>query len=327
MILYLTDMGVASAFGPTLDALHTADQTSGYFRNGQFLNAAFEPQVCAFRQRAGLGRFEDRIAVLLEEALSDLLSRQGDGQEVDVVLHLAEPCEGLAMARLQALADMLMPQILSMVQSVGALRPTGIRTVFGAQTGPFATLVATTRPMLILLADSYSDPARMQAMSDAGLLFTRETPYGLVPGEAAGAMLITPDKPETCLAAIMATSATNEPTGERDGRDSVFTGLSDAAFDVLDGTTDRIARVLSDWNNSRYRASELAYCLQRLTRPHLREGLEPDYASPAVGDVGAGYLAVAMAMALQGEGQTLVLANATHSRDRGAMALVLPAKV
>jgi hypothetical protein len=317
MILYLANMGVATAFGPTLASFQAADKRSAYFRNAQFMNAAFEPQVCAFREPVGLGKFEDRIAVLLEEAIADLLSRQTIAPDVDVVLHLAEPCEGLPMTRLQALADRLMPQIMAMLQSVGVLRPVGIRCVFGAQVGPFVTLAVTDKPTLLLMADSYCDRARLQGMSDAGLLFTRETPYGLVPGEAAAAMLVMPDKPEPCLATLTGVTATNEPTGERDGRDSVFTGLSDAAFDVLDGTADRVVRVLTDWNNSRYRASELAYCLQRLTRLHLADGLEPDHTSPAVGDVGAAYLAVAMAML--GEGQTLVLAGATHSRDRGAV--------
>jgi hypothetical protein len=319
MILYLADMGLATAFGPTLQAFQGAEEPSAYFRNAQFMNAVFQPQVCAFRQKEGLGRFEDRIAVLLEEALSDLLSRQAVPRDVDVVLHLAEPCEGLGLPRLQALADLLMPQIAAMLQAGGVLRPTGMRAVFGAQTGPFVTLMGVQADTLLLMADSYCDAARMQAMADAGLLFTKEAPYGLVPGEAAGAMLVVVE-PEAGLAVIAGVSAANEPTGERDGRDSVFTGLSDAAFDVLDGMADRMVCVLSDWNNSRYRASELAYCLQRLTLRHLADGLEPDYASPAVGDVGAAYLAVAMAML--GEGPALVLVGATHSRDRGAAVVV-----
>jgi hypothetical protein len=312
----LTNMGLATAFGPTLAATQSADQTSAYFRNAQFMNAAFAPQVCAFRTRDGLGVFEDRVAVLLQEAVLDLLSRQHVGVDVDVVLHLAEPAEGLPRARLTALADVLLPQIAGMLRAHGALRPTGLRAVFGAQTGPFVTLTGVAVPTLLLMADSYSDAVRMQAMSDAGLLFTREAPYGLVPGEAAGAMLIVPDA-DAGLAVLTGVAATNEPTGERDGRDSVFTGLSDAAFDALDGTADRVVRVLSDWNNSRYRASELAYCLQRLTAPHLVDGVEPEYVSPAVGDVGAAYLAVALAML--GKGLTLVLAGATQSRDRGAV--------
>jgi hypothetical protein len=318
MMLSVVDMGLATAFGPTLTAFHAPDAASAYFRNAQFINAAFQPQVCAFRHRQGVARFEDRVTTLLAEALSDLMSRRTAVLQVDVVLHLAEPCEGLPMARLQGMADLLMPQITAMLQAQGTLVPTGIRTVFGAQAGPTATLDLVKGPTLLLMADSYNDRARLQAMADADLLFSQQMPYGLVPGEAAGAMLVLPEV-QPGLAVITGVSVTNEPTGERDGRDSVFTGLSDAAFDALDGTTARVARVVTDWNNSRYRASELAYCLQRLTRPHLVDGLEPDHASPAVGDVGAAYLAVAMAMALQGEGPALVLAGATHSRDRGAV--------
>jgi hypothetical protein len=316
MSLSVVDMGLATAFGPTRAAFQARAEASAYFRNAQFINAAFVPQVCAFRDNEGLGRFEDRIAVLLEEALADLLSRRTGMLQVDVVLHLAEPSEGLGLPRLQAVAELLLSQIAVMLQAHGTLLPTGLRAVFGAQVGPVVTLRSVTGPTLLLMADSYSDTARMQAMADAGLLFSKEAPYGLVPGEAAGAMLVVPDA-QAGLAVITGVSATNEPTGERDGRDSVFTGLSDAAFDVLDGTADRVVRVLSDWNNSRYRASELAYCLQRLTRLHLADGLEPDHASPAVGDVGAAYLAVAVAML--GEGPTLVLAGSTHSRDRGAV--------
>jgi hypothetical protein len=121
--LCLTNMGLATAFGPTLAATQSANQTAAYFRNAQFMNAAFAPHVCAFRQRDGLGVFEDRIAALLDEAVHDLLSRQHVALDVNVVLHLAEPAEGLPRARLTAphLVDGVEPDYVSpAVGDVGA---------------------------------------------------------------------------------------------------------------------------------------------------------------------------------------------------------------
>jgi hypothetical protein len=339
---YLAEIGLATAFGPTLAATFEAMETqrSAYFANPAFIGSSFRRQVCAFRSPEEIGTLEDRCKALLAEALDDLCQRLDarsgfSSQAVTVFLNLPESTDedGVPEDRLFDLAKDLAELLTARLKDFGKLRPLKVVVGFGGQAGAAAVLASLGNPeasasVLLLCVDSFSDAKRLQALADQQLLLTSESAYGLVPGEAGGAMLfMTERSPEnTPLAQLMGAAVETEPVGERQEKNSVFAALSDAAFAALKGVSAPVSQLVSDWNNSRYKASELAYAVHRLSGDHLPAGLEPSYPGPAFGDVGAAFMPVATAFALgfhldppPASEPALFLAGSTHSCERGAV--------
>ncbi|WP_323718033.1 hypothetical protein [Paracoccus aminovorans] len=341
--MQITASGLSTAFGKGLAAIIAAAEEDllPLARRSDFIGADFRPQLCAFAPGATLDGAEARMRVLVAEALQDLgESFAALGQTWPAVgLVLLTPCgdPGLEEAQAQAIAG----DIVQELRNSGWIPPDGpvvalrgdAATVVPALRAA-AELTAQGRPVLLIAADSFCCRRRLNALCDANGLFSRDNPWGLVPGEAAIAALVEADAATAPAMQVAALAEAEEPVPAQSERDSAFTGLSDAALAVLD-QAERLGlaapqALFSDWNNSRYRASELSYAMVRMTGLLAQEGIEPIHPAQRFGHVGAGWLATAWATAREAAakgaaGPALVLCGNERDGGRGAFILQWPA--
>ncbi len=331
MTLRLAALGLSSGFaaGAAATAAARAEAPSCYLAGDRFIGIDWRPQITALRD--GPVALEARLPQLLAEALADLQAQLAGRLRaplpvaVRLCLPEPDPAQALPPDRLMRLSLTLAPQVTDALAAGGLVQPGEVLTLTDGATGPVAVMAQATGPTLILAADSLGDPARLQALSDARRLFTDATPWGLVPGEGAGAILLAPTAAfhDPRLMGDLAAAATaEEPVTEAMAQDTAHTGLSDAAQAALHRFGGRVGAVLSDWNNSRYRAGELGYCLHRIAARHLAPEAGPDYPSLAVGDTGAAFLPHALLHACTPGGQiaqpALILCGA-QGHARGAV--------
>jgi hypothetical protein len=338
MTLRIAALGLSTAFAPgraeTVAAM--ADTPSCHMANPRFVGADWRQQITGFRPAEGTADLIDRLSSLLTEAIADLglhlAGRLRGRLPIDVRLCLAapDPDHGLPVDRLLAAAQALPPVVQKALAETGLFQTGDVGLVTEGVTGPVAILarasIGAGRGLLVLCADTYADRARLQALSDADRLFTDDMPWGLIPGEAAGAILLAaPDVlTDLRLTGDMPSVATGlEPVTEDSPDDSTFGGLSETAFAALGRAEGRCARLMSDWNNSRYRVSELSYTLVRISRSHLLPDVLPDYPALAFGDCGAAFLPLAIHLACDGGPSvthpTLILCGDRASGTRGAV--------
>jgi len=344
--LMLAEMGMATAFGigvePALKA-YLEDQPA-FYGNPNFVGTDFQRQICAFQNPQEVGIFEETLPHLVAQSLGDLIRRLPlhphlNGLETDVIVNLPEAFDGdgLGETRLGAVSQDLLQKISGAMSTQRELVTGEVQAMFGGAAGCAQAIVAAQarakkgRSTLLICADSYNDRTRLTSLCDQRRLFSIDTGYGLVPGEAAGAMLLVPEEQMSApaFAQIHAAGSNIEPVRELESRDGDFTGLSDSAFAALDGLqadSGELTALISDWNNSRYRASEMSYTLHRLAADHLYPGVEPDYPSLTFGDCGAAYfpLALVQALALSNPlepGSAICLSGTTRSGERGAVVL------
>lgn len=340
MTLLLAEMGIFSAYGPSLDstlAALTSDDRA-LTRTKGFIGSDFKEQLCAFVQTDPLWDFEEALPALVEGALNDLIARLHLSQTLPVhcILCVAEPVEHehIGAKRLQDISELLAQQISNQMAD-SPLQIMDFRVAADGQAGPARVLESilarnANEAFLIVCADSLADRARMSALLNQRRLFSKESIYGLIPGEAAAAMLLLPERvaPIEPLGMITSAATAQETVGELDNTDSTFTGLSDAALaalDMLGSNRVLVNQVLTDFNNGRYRAGEGAYCIHRLTYGYLAEDVAPVFPAIAFGETGAAYLGVALARIVSDSIyaptpiQALALASTTHSKTRGAI--------
>ncbi|MEE9390870.1 MAG: hypothetical protein V3W41_00015 [Planctomycetota bacterium] len=330
------EMGLATAMGSSVEATLAAlnKARSAYFSNPSFVGSDFKKQVCAFRHAESVGSLKDRVSALAEEAIDDLFDRLMAARKslngpIDVIINLPEVSarDGISRTTAERIATELADSVAQRL-AMHRVQVRRSRSEFGGAAyalGAMGTIEITT---LMLCADSYSDRKRLTALSEHDLLFSfQENPYGLVPGEAAAAVLIIPGTTDAPFAHIFGVGEGAEPIDEFDQQDSIFTGTSDAAFLAFRDDPTPVNCVITDWNGSRYRAAQLSYTLHRISRDHLVPGTEPESPAPAFGDCGAAFLGVAMlAVHRQVVGRTdgvraLILAGSPASRRRAALVL------
>jgi hypothetical protein len=310
--LRLAAMGLSTGFaaGAAATAAAQAEDPACFLASDRFIGADWRPQVTALRD--GPQPLESRLPQLVDEALADLhaqlAGRLRAPVPVAVRLCLAEPdpAHGLPPDRLMALGRALAAQVAANLAAGGLLQGPEVLTLTDGVTGPVTVMAGATQPTLIIAADSLADPARLQPLSDAGRLFTDETQWGLIPGEGAGAILLAPTAAfhdPRLMGDLSGAALADEPVTEAMAQDSTHPGLSDAAQAALHSHGGRVGVVFSDWNNSRYKAGELGYCLQRIAARHLTPEAGPDYPSLAFGDTGAAYLPHALFLACLPAGQ------------------------
>lgn len=292
-MMRIAGFGFASGFGPGMAEVRPRDLP--FRRRRDFIGADWKPQLCAFQKNAPLDDRHARLCALLDQALDDL------GPVTDVTVLLGLP-RGTAPA-ITPFVNRRLPSPQTFADGQG-----GVARLLDHAAG----LVTQGLRVLACFADSHADRDHLGALLAAKSLFSKATPYGLIPGEAAGAILLTPGDGGP---RIISTAQANEPDPESSGRDSAFTGLSSAAFDALTGISDPI-RIASDWNNSRFRAAELSYCMTRLTPFHTFAAPDPIYPCATFGDCGTAWPAITLATLLSADlqGTTLALSGDTQCK-------------
>ncbi len=151
--------------------------------------------------------------------------------------------------------------------------------------------------------DSYVEPDALEWVESSQRLHSPDNPYGFIPGEAAGFLLLAgPDvarrHPGAVQGEILAAATAQEKSLL--GTDAVCTGqgLTEAFRRALQGSPAKVDEVICDANGEPYRADEYGFALARVSERFVRAS---DFVAPADcwGDVGAasGPLLIARACA------------------------------
>ena len=346
----LAAFGLATAFGPGLAPIEQAlaEGNEPLYRRKDLIGSDFTGQLCAFAPDADLAGVAVRVGAPIGAALHDLVAQMARADltwpgNAALVALLPAADAGLAPEQAQALGR----QVLEMLTASGWRGPqTPVQLLHGgAGTTALALALAAAcaaqgQPALLIAADSHACRDRLNALLAKGGLFSKATPWGFVPGEAACAALFAPrGAAGTAQFWLTGWAEAQEPVPEPLAQDSTFTGLSDAALAALaqhaEFDLDPPAQVLTDWNNSRYRASEFSYAMVRLAGLLAAEGIEPDHPAHRFGQCGAGWLAAVLATLGApaphlapplAAGSTLILCGNAQDGTRGAFTLCSPSQ-
>jgi 3-oxoacyl-[acyl-carrier-protein] synthase-1 len=188
---------------------------------------------------------------------------------------------------------------------------------------------------VVLGVDSLLEGGVLQALSDSGQLKTAEAPSGLVPGEAAAALVLETASAARrrkipVLARIAAVALEREASYGPDAPAS-GAGLERAIQQAgaAAGGLGGVKRVLSDLNGERWRFLEWALAESRIVAD-LGADWQLWHPADCLGDVGAAFVPLATALAVRsfargyaGGGQVLVLASAERG-ERTAMVIGPP---
>lgn len=327
MQLELVECGLSTAFAPTLAKTLTerVEWRSAFFANGSFIDRSFRPQLCAFRNNHAVSSLDERATELLREAIDDFVARlrisdsttrlRGQSAALALVLPEVDEDQGLSRTRLTDLGKILCNQISEAMAAELDLRieRQTIRASGHAGVGSVLTddvaMTENAKWLLVVAVDSYSDGLRLNGLNDDGRLFSKETQFGFIPGEAAGILLLAPENgnrwSDEALAArftLRGTGESIEPVTERQEDETLFNAMSDSALAACEMAFGKsggrqISHWYADWNNNRYRATELSFAIHRANSFFLKEQLEPIYPALQFGDTGAAYGALALCLA------------------------------
>lgn len=330
MMLDMPVFGLATAFGAgeAPIAAARADRMRAFSTDGDFIGLDYRPQLRAFAGDAGLPGVEARVAALVSGALGDLGAQMqtagASWPRCGLVLLTPAAGPGLDDGRAAALAE----GVARMLHGAGWFDPAcGMVSVRSGAAGSAEALLAASRmaaqaPVLLVAADSHACRQRLNALNTARALFSGAMRWGFIPGEAAFAALCLPPSAERRGGLRLHGCAQGtEPVPEHAGADSAFTGLSDAGHAAAAQAGRPAGMVLSDWNNSRYRASELSYALLRLSERLTLPPPEPVFPALEFGHAGAAWLATACASLAPGGGPALLLCGNDNDGTRAALVL------
>ena len=185
--------------------------------------------------------------------------------------------------------------------------PGAIRTEFFARIAQAAEALLADRVQWAMVAcvDSLCDSSQLAELLKAGLLKDAANPYGIMAGEAAGALLLEREstarrRGASIMARVAAWGESSEPNPWPAGSPSTAQGLTWAfhqAFAKLDDRGASVGQVITDENGERPRALEWALTASRI---FPNDGKERILRHPAViaGDAGGALGAVMLAEAL-----------------------------
>ncbi len=159
--------------------------------------------------------------------------------------------------------------------------------------------------VVVASADSLCDTARLNDLMLAGRLKDPDNPYGILAGEAGGAVLLEREsaarlRNAPILAAISAWGNAVEPNPWPTGKPSKALGLTTAfhqAFEKLNDKGAGVTHVSSDENGERARALEWALTSGRIF-PNPQKERHLWHPAMATGDAGSAMSAVVLADAL-----------------------------
>lgn len=333
--LAVTGIGVSTHLGQdwaTTQSALTGSRRPGYRRLRSFLGSDFAPQVAAFAAEPERGQMAPhRMTALASQAVDDLVTTYPGVMDVRMLILailLPEPAaqEGLSDRTLTVLGQMIAADVgarTGLVTDKVSVHQGGHSAL--AQTlSAHANAISRGMPLLAVGVDSFACRQRLAARSSAGQLFSSRHPYAQVPSEAAAAVLFEAAPTVPAILTLSGLGLQTEPVGEDDDGHSNYGAQSDAAYDALKPLGDgaSVDWVMTDWGNSRYRASELAHTLLRL-KPCLNSDAQISHVPLIFGDIGAALLPLAIAIAAHnGAGTSLLLAGGRNNRLRAGLSLI-----
>lgn len=303
----LVDAGLSSAAAPSLEATRSAlsERQTFYHKLEDFVGADYAPQLAAFREQALSQRLIERLTHLLCEAIDDLAGRAVKPSVYRVALCLPEisPAEGSDGFDHEKGRDWLRQVTLDRLEGWGWCAPQNFDTYVLGAPGAVMALAEETRrgpgpdeALLLLAVDSYACRHRLGRLSARRMLFSKQSQWGFVPGEAGAAMVLRAGGEAGGLQ-LFGPAIEEEPDGELDGRDSLSAAMSACLQASAAHLETPAARIWNDCNNARYRASEFAYALHRLPPGALLEACELVQTADVFGEIGAASLPAAVCLA------------------------------
>lgn len=285
-----------------------------------YIDSSFRPQLMAFNHTLPLpATSQDRILELAIAALQDIRNDSAcsaipaSGFDLHIVLPEPDPGTTLTPAVLSEVSAQIAQAAIDALQ-----RP--IQHITTHTTGPSgvtqAIVDAGKSATMIITADSYISRDRLNAASKRDDLFAQANPYGFIPGEGAGCILINRSTPGAAKKWVIGTGIEFETCKQDDQGQSNYSALSKAWRQALDSSTTPVTNVISDWNNNRYCAAELSYSMLRAS-DRLSSDADVDHISVNFGDLGAA--AQMFALLMSPEGTSLLSASSRWSGQRSAI--------
>ena len=211
------------------------------------------------------------------------------------------------------------------IETRGSVVPDGLRILIRrGHAGGFLALRAAAQlfergeaaQAVIVGLDTHGEPATLEHLDRMGLLRSRRSPNGFLPGEAAAVLCVRPAMGRERTAALRGIGIeveTQPPAGAR-----AMTAAVQQAIDAWGGDTSSIGAVAIDLNGEIERQKEWCHAA---TRTIYKKHATPVLLHPAdrLGDIGAASvpLLVGLVVSAQTPGPALIVAS---SRDglRGA---------
>lgn len=318
--LYIRGLGLASAAGPSLTETRARldDPDSLITRHDAFFDASYDNLSCIFAQSQVLSDFETRTIELIEASWRDCLANGVPSEPVNIIVLLPESdrLSGMPKERVVAVSAQIHGVLIELSKASGIEVVNFAFVNKGSASLAIALRAAALEGVtehLVIGADSFCDRQRLAAASQNGLLFSNRDKWGAIPGEAGGVLWVSPLPRDTTPLTILAAGEAREEIVERDlANPSDHSGLSravQAACDPLGAL--QCDRWLSDMNNGRYRASELAYAIHRATAFWLSQTCDVTHVPMTFGECGAAYGFLAIMFACQAEPDTGVVISAS----------------
>ncbi|MFD1798208.1 hypothetical protein FQV27_16715 [Paracoccus aurantiacus] len=325
MNLDLAAVGLASCFGSGLQnhVEKVAARTNALSRQRNFTGSDFKPQLAAFDGNLGFESALTRMETLATTALADmkpLTALHGEASlHIAIALPEIDEAEGLTASLLTRLTKKLLQLALARL----GRREARLHQFNAGSAGVALSLqdcLPLLRPgdaLLVLATDSYRCRRRLGALLSARRLFSRRDRYGIIPGEAAAALLFVAGSSKPSLATISGVAIETEQVREMDLGGTDFAALTTASRRSI-GERAEIPLWLTDWNNGRYRAAELSYCQLRLQYA-LAEDLVILHLPLIFGDLGAATHGLGLALAAADGNSALLTASTRDSGKRAAI--------
>lgn len=236
----------------------------------------------------------ERLATLVARAFEDL------AQQVEIS---GKP--GLSLCLPPWLRDTPLTDALAEELSNGPLRRLGeIRLLWGDD-APFAQILAeaaqtSDETALIGVVDTFLDPDLLDALALSDRILRTGQPHGLIPGEAAVIMRVTPQDAEIAprgVGHMAGARVIEDPANVMEPEELLGDPLADLWEDAVRARVDRL---IVDLNGERWRAEEIAHVLARHGNA-LPPGISADFETPALNfghaGVAMGGIMVALALA------------------------------
>jgi 3-oxoacyl-[acyl-carrier-protein] synthase-1 len=306
-------------------------------RDPIFVDAAFDPVTTA---RAGYLANElprdQRMSALLESALSEALQPLAHADNPSVRMWLSVSTRGPGSDSLKASLTQCVHGVLNKRQRLLDLEIDESGHASGARgLAGFGAPAGAADFLILAGVDSYLSGARIRALEGRHQLRTKDQPFGLVPGEAAGALVLASARAVerhrlSTLGYVLSAAYALEPHPAATGAVCLGEGLSAAcalATDELFGAGRQVDAMFCDLNGDMDRVDELGFMLGRLA-PRFANPAQHTAPANCWGDVGAASTTLLLQLALATpvpdgveSALSLVWTNSGHEPMRGAVML------
>ena len=312
--------GVGDTSVATLKSLNA--EKSALRGHKQFYDASYNPLVCAFKNNDTLVGFQDRAIALAQQAIAECLAHHIKGQIIDLHIVMPDPTTTNAL-ELHEINNVVANIAAFVDQHIGDDIIT-VKSYLDGQAGLGSALIAAsnsdTTASLIVASDSFCDRKRLDHALVTGRLMSQKNPWGFIPGEASGVILAA----KTGSGPVIENVGMSHEniTEDNETAESDFAAISRAVRAACADLGDqKITQWVSDANNSRYRASEVAHAILRATPFWLDPDLDPTFPSSDLGDCGAAAGMIGLQLGLKASNQQTLISLGSQGGLRCAIRL------